>query len=254
MSSEQVIPKWQQRAAVWVGRAVLFAAVCSFIAVPLHLFAPEFVKDAEGVIEFVGIPAGHTFLSAVYLAVVGSALLRGKRAALLWVLWVFEGLWLLEQIANLGFVSVQIANPNDPELNAKFGPASFGDLELSIAQVIVPILMIGLLWTIRSSFPARLAPGTRRLAIGALIAGLVISIAISITLTQVFPHTLRGQREKIGWGIVAALGQSRTRMGANHEGHGWVGLTVGFISAASLVIAFAIFLRSVQRVRYLSQV
>ncbi|GAA1635695.1 bifunctional lysylphosphatidylglycerol synthetase/lysine--tRNA ligase LysX [Kribbella alba] len=254
VSSEQVIPKWQQRAAVWVGRAVLFAAVCSFIAVPLHLFAPEFVKDAEGVIEFFGIPAGHTFLSAVYLAVVGSALLRGKRAALLWVLWVFEGLWLLEQIANLGFISVQIANPNDPELNAKFGPASFGDLELSIAQVIVPILMIGLLWTIRSSFPARLAPGTRRLAIGALITGLVISIAISITLTQVFPHTLRGQREKIGWGIVAALGQSRTRMGADHEGHGWVGLTVGFISAASLVIAFAIFLRSVQRVRYLSQV
>ena len=45
--------------------------------------------------EFFGIPAGHTFFSAVYLAVIGSALLRGKRAALLWVLWVFEALWLL---------------------------------------------------------------------------------------------------------------------------------------------------------------
>ncbi|TDU90459.1 lysyl-tRNA synthetase class II [Kribbella voronezhensis] len=254
VSSEQVIPKWQQRAAVWVGRAVLFAAVCSFIAVPVHLFAPDVVADVEDVIEFFGIPAGHTFLSAVYLAVVGSALRRGKRAALLWVLFVFEGLWLLGRIAAVGFLSVLIANPNDPDLKTpEFEKLGVGDLEWSVASLVVTLGMIWLLWRIRGAFPARLAPGTRRLAVGVLITGLLISIAVSITLTQVFPHTLHGQKQKVGWAIFAALGQSRTTMGGDRSGHNWVGLTVGFLSALSLVIAFAIFLRSVRRVRYLSQ-
>ncbi|TCC59486.1 bifunctional lysylphosphatidylglycerol synthetase/lysine--tRNA ligase LysX [Kribbella pittospori] len=254
MRSEQteVIPAWQHRAAVWVGRVVVAAAVWSFIAIPLHLFAPAYVKRVDQAFDFFGIPAGHTFFPAVYLAVVGSALLRGKRAALLWVLWVFEALWLLAQTAAVAFTSVRLANPNDAELLSDFGPATVKDLELGIVQVVVVIAIVVLLWTIRGAFPARLAPGTRRLAVGVLVTGMLISIAVSITLTQIFPKTLTGQREKIGWAIVAAFGQSRNRMGG-HEGHGWIGLTVGAISAATLVIAFAIFLRSVRRVRYLTQ-
>ena len=249
---QEVIPAWKQRAAVWVGRVVVFAAVWSFLAIPLHIFAPAYVKRVDMAFDFFGIPAGHTFFSAVYLAVVGSALLRGKRAALLWVLWVFQALWLIAQIAAVAFTSVRLANPNDAELLRDFGPASVQDLEWGIVQVFVVAAIIVLLWNIRAAFPARLAPGTRRLAIGALVLGLLISIAVSITLTQIFPRTLTGQRQKIGWAVIAALGQSRNKMGG-HEGHGWIGLTVGAISAASLVIAFWIFLRSVRRVRYLTQ-
>ena len=247
-----MIPAWQHRAAVWVGRVVVAAAVWSFLAIPLHLFAPAYVKRVDQAFDFFGIPAGHTFFSAVYLAVVGSALLRGKRAALLWVLWVFQALWLLAQTAAVAFTSVRLANPNDAELLSDFGPATVKDLELGIVQIVVVIAIIALLWTIRGAFPARLAPGTRRLAVSAMVFGLLVSIAVSVTLTQIFPKTLTGQREKIGWAVIAALGQSRNKMGG-HEGHGWIGLTVGAISAASLVIAFAIFLRSVRRVRYLTQ-
>ncbi|HET6737868.1 MAG TPA: bifunctional lysylphosphatidylglycerol synthetase/lysine--tRNA ligase LysX [Kribbella sp.] len=254
MPSEQaaVIPAWQHRAAVWVGRVVVLASVWSFIAIPLHVGAPGFVKHVDTAFDFVGIPAGHTFFSAVYLAVVGSALLRGKRAALLWVLWVFEALWLLAQVAGIAFTSVRLANPTDADLLRDFGPASVQDLEWGIVQAVVVAAIVVLLWTIRGAFPARLAPGSRRLAIAALVSGMVISIAVSITLTQLFPRTLSGQRQKIGWAVIAALGQSRNKMGG-HEGHGWIGLTVGAISAASLVVAFWIFLRSVQRVRYLTQ-
>ncbi|MDX6279806.1 MAG: lysyl-tRNA synthetase, class [Kribbellaceae bacterium] len=254
MSSEQVIPKWQQRAAVWVGRVVVFASIWSFLAIPLHLFAPAYVKRVDQAFDFFGIPAGHTFFSAVYLGVVGSALLRGKRAALLWVLWVFEALWLLTSVAAVGLASVRLANPRDQDLIKEFGEAKPQELELAIVQVIVVAALVLLLWKIRAAFPARLAPGTRRLAVGALIGGLLISITVSVMLTQAFPRTLTGQREKVGWAVIAALGQSRSKMGEGHEGHGWVGLTVGAISAASLVFAFAIFLRSVRRVRYLSQV
>ncbi|TCC11198.1 bifunctional lysylphosphatidylglycerol synthetase/lysine--tRNA ligase LysX [Kribbella soli] len=254
MRSEQaaVIPVWQHRAAVWVGRVVVLASVWSFIAIPLHVGAPKFVKHVDFAFDFVGIPAGHTIFSAVYLAVVGSALLRGKRAALLWVLWVFEALWFLAQVAGIAFTSVRLANPTDADLLRDFGPASVQDLEWGIVQAVVVAAIVALLWTIRGAFPARLAPGSRRLAVGALVFGMLISIAVSVTLTQIFPRTLSGQRQKIGWAVIAALGQSRSKMGG-HEGHGWIGLTVGAISAASLVLAFWIFLRSVQRVRYLTQ-
>ncbi|MFD7156527.1 bifunctional lysylphosphatidylglycerol synthetase/lysine--tRNA ligase LysX [Kribbella sp. NPDC059898] len=254
MRSEQVavVPVWKHRAAVWVGRIVVLASVWSFVAIPLRFGAPRLVKHVDIAFDFVGIPAGHTIFSAVYLAVVGSALLRGKRAALLWVLWVFEALWLLAQVAGIAFTSVRLANPTDAELLRDFGPASVQDLEWGIVQAVVVAGIVVLLWTIRGAFPARLAPGSRRLAIGALVFGMLISIAVSITLTQLFPRTLSGQRQKIGWAVIAALGQSRNKMGG-HEGHGWIGLTVGAISAASLVLAFWIFLRSVQRVRYLTQ-
>ena len=111
-----------------------------------------------------------------------------------------------------------------PNCSATSVPASVQDLEWGIVQVVVVAAIIVLLWNIRGAFPARLAPGTRRLAIGALVLGLLISIAVSITLTQIFPRTLTGQRQKIGWAVIAALGQSRSKMGG-HEGHGWIGLT-----------------------------
>ncbi|HEY0690315.1 MAG TPA: bifunctional lysylphosphatidylglycerol synthetase/lysine--tRNA ligase LysX, partial [Kribbella sp.] len=254
MSSEQVMPRWQQLVAGWVARAVALAAVWSFLAIPLHLVLPGLVRKIDVSLQFLGIPAGHTVFSAVYLAVVGSALLRGKRAALLWVLWVFEALWLVAGLGAVAFTAVRLSGPEDAELLARFGTTSVQDLELGIAQVVVTVTLIVLLWKVRGAFPARLAPGTRRLAVGALVVGLLISGAVSVSLTQVFPDTLLGQREKISWAIFAALGQSRARLESGHEGHGWVGLTVGAISAASLVIAFAIFLRSVRRVRYLSQI
>jgi len=253
VSSEQDVPQWQHRAAVWVGRIVVAAAVWSSLAIVLHLFAPSLVKKVELAFSFFGIPAGHTVFSAVYLTVIGSALLRGKRAALLWVLLVFQALWLLGWLAEAGLTAARLAYPEDESLRAEFGETTSQDLVFAIAQVVVIALLIVLLWRIRGAFPARLAPGTRRLSVLALVAGLLVSVAVSITLTQLFPHTLHGQREKIVGALLAVLGQSRYRMGSGHEGHGWVGLTVGTISAASLVIAFAIFLRSVRRVRYLSQ-
>lgn len=254
MRSEQsvVTPVWQHRSAVWVGRVVVLASVWSFLAIPLHIGAPILVKHVDMAFDFVGIPAGHTFFSAVYLAVVGSALLRGKRAALLWVLWVFEALWLLGLTAYIAFSTVRLSSPSGTEWLSDLDRTTVQDLEWAIIQWVVVAAIIVLLWKIRGAFPARLAPGTRRLAVGALVFGMLISIAVSITLTQIFPRTLSGQRQKIGWAIIAALGQSRSKLGG-HEGHGWIGLSVGAISAASLVIAFWIFLRSVQRVRYLTQ-
>ncbi|RZU19985.1 lysyl-tRNA synthetase class II [Kribbella rubisoli] len=245
-------PVWQHRSAVWVGRVVVLASVWSFLAIPLHIGAPILVKHVDMAFDFVGIPAGHTFFSAVYLAVVGSALLRGKRAALLWVLWVFEALWLLGLTAYIAFSTVRLSSPSGTEWLSDLDRTTVQDLEWAIIQWVVVAAIIVLLWKIRGAFPARLAPGTRRLAVGALVFGMLISIAVSITLTQIFPRTLSGQRQKIGWAIIAALGQSRSKLGG-HEGHGWIGLSVGAISAASLVIAFWIFLRSVQRVRYLTQ-
>ena len=119
------------------------------------------MKRVDQAFDFFGIPAGHTFFSAVYLAVVGSALLRGKRAALLWVLWVFEALWLLAQTAAVAFTSVRLANPNDagtaPRLRAARPSRTWSGA--SSRWSWWPRIIV-LLWKIRGAFPARLAPGT----------------------------------------------------------------------------------------------
>ena len=86
----------------------------------------------------------------------------------------------------------------------------------------------------------------------ALVAGLMLSGAVSIALTEIFPDTLRGQRDRILWAVNAALGRSGPLQNGDH-GHSWVALIAGTISAASLIVGFWIFLRSVRKVRYLSQ-
>ena len=111
MQSAEAIPLWQQRFAGWVGRAVVLASIWSFVAIPLHLIRDDWVVHVDRVFEVFGIPAGHTVFPAVYLAVVGSALLRGKRAALLWVLVVFEVVWLL---AGLGIVVIDSSTLRRP--------------------------------------------------------------------------------------------------------------------------------------------
>ncbi len=246
------MPRWQQVFAGWVGKTVVLASAWSFVAIPLHLVSRDFVGDVNMVFQFLGIPAGHTVFPAVYLAIVGSALLRGKRAALLWVLWVWEVLWLL---GALGIVVIDInapAGPGDPDLIREYGAGSVADRILDGAQVLTTITLIVLLWTVRRAFPARLTPGSRRLAVVTLATGLLISSAVSVLLTELFPHTLTSQHARIFWALNAALGRPAALRTGGH-GHAWVALIAGAISTASLMLAFAIFLRSVRKVRYLSQ-
>jgi lysyl-tRNA synthetase, class II len=246
------VPRWQQVFAGWVGKTVVLASIWSFVAIPLHLFKNDWVVDVDQAFEFLGIPAGHTVFPAVYLAVVGSALLRGKRAALLWVLWVWEVLWLFNGLGIVVIDSSTLARPGDPDLIRQFGSSSAGDVVVDGLQVVTTVVLITLLWKVRRAFPARLMPGSRRLAVTALAAGLLISAGVSVALTVLFPHTLTTRRDQIIWAVNAAVGRSAP-LQTGGQGHAWVALIVGAISAASLMAAFAIFLRSVRKVRYLSQ-
>ncbi len=250
--SDGTPPEWQQRFAGWVGKAVLLASAWSFLAIGLHLLKPDWVLAVDRVFEIFGIPAGHTVFPAVYLAVVGSALLRGKRAALLWVLWMFEVLWLLAGLGVIVIDSSTLAHLGDPDLIEKFGTSSPTELVRDAAQVLLTVILIVLLWKVRRCFPARLTPGTRRLAVTTLVAGLLVSGAVSVALTELFPNTLTAQRERVIWAVNATVGRSAP-LQTGAQGHAWVALVVGAISAASLMVAFAIFLRSVRRVRFLSQ-
>jgi lysyl-tRNA synthetase class 2 len=249
---EAPIPQWQQRFAGWVGKAVVLASIWSFLAIVLHLFAEDLVVAVDRAFEIFGIPSGHTVFPAVYLAVIGSALLRGKRAALLWVLWVFEVVWLLNGLGVIVIDSSTLAVNGEKSLIEEFGASSPLDLATDSAQILLTLILIVMLWRVRRAFPTRLAPGSRRLAVVALAAGLLVSGTASVFLTEVFPNTLTAQRARIVWAVNATFGRSGPLQNGT-QGHAWVALIVGSISAASLMVAFAIFLRSVRKVRHLSQ-
>jgi lysyl-tRNA synthetase class 2 len=230
----------------------VLASIWSFLAIVLHLFAEDLVLAVDRVFEIFGIPSGHTVFPAVYLAVVGSALLRGKRAALLWVLIVFEVAWLLNGLGIIVIDSSTLAVDADTNLIREFGTSSPLDIVADSAQILLTAILIMLLWRVRRAFPTRLAPGSRRLAGLALAGGLLISGTVSVILTEVFPNTLTYQRTRVVWAVNTALGRSGPLQNGT-QGHAWVALIVGSISAASLMVAFAIFLRSVRKVRHLSQ-
>lgn len=243
---------WQARFAGLFTRTVILATVWSFVAIPLHLAFPTWVTKVDQVFQFLGIPAGHTFFSAVYLAVVGSALVRGKRAALLWVIGVWEILWLFGGLGILVVDTSTLVMPGDAALIDEFGRSSPVELGRAIAQVAVTCALIVLLWRVRAQFPARVTPGSRRLAVITLVAGLLLSATVSVVLTELFDNTLTGQKHKIIWAVNAAIGRSGP-LEVGEQGHAWVALVVGAMSATTLSLAFAIFLRSVRKIRYLSQ-
>ncbi|MFC0627046.1 bifunctional lysylphosphatidylglycerol synthetase/lysine--tRNA ligase LysX [Kribbella deserti] len=246
------VHSWQARFAGLFTRIVILATLWSFVAIPLHLAFPDWVTKVDQVFGFLGIPAGHTFFSAVYLAIVGSALVRGKRAALLWVIGVWEILWLLGGLGILVVDTTTLVMPGDTELINEFGRTSSAELAGAVAQVVVTCTLIVLLWKARAQFPARVTPGSRQLAVITLVAGLLLSATVSVVLTELFDNTLTGQKHKIIWAVNAAIGRSGP-IESGQQGHPWVALVVGAISATTLSLAFAIFLRSMRKIRYLSQ-
>ncbi len=229
--------------------AVVLAAVWSLVGIPLHLVLPRTVSAVDEAFQALSIPAGHTFFSAVYLGVLATALRQGKRIAILWVFWFFGVLGVVGAVSNIG-IDIDIGGGRE-ELNHP-GLLTSHEL-LNIAVLLLAIAVAVLAWQVRRSFPARLTHGSRLLAVTVLVTGLTVSTTVSILLTEAFPNSLDGQREKIFWAVSAALGRGANLTYFGDAGHAWVAYVVGAISATTLVVALAVFLRSVRKDHVLSQ-
>ncbi len=238
---------WQDAVAAWVGRIVTLAAIWSLTSIPLRGFAwPDWIDSAFGVLN---LPAEPSVFVVVLMFIVGSALRRRLRAAMIAVL-VFE----LVSVVLQTLLLVAVAEPRAGlplQGGLEIGPGQTVLLVLSsVAGVVVSVL----LWLSRRAFPARLDAGSRLLSIGALATGLAGSATVTVLLTQAFPRDLRGT-ERTRWALRATFGAAYRSSAAGlhgHHGYHWVTSLGGVMSALALLASLVVFLRSARARQFLS--
>jgi lysyl-tRNA synthetase class 2 len=233
--------------AGWVGRTVTLAAIWSLVSIPLRGFGwPDVVDDAFGLLNF---PAEPNLFVVVLMFVVGGALRRRLRAALVAVL-LFEILVAALQVLILVLVIRSWDNLSALDLGITHGRA----ILLACSTILGALLTVAL-WLSRRAFPARLDKGSWLPSLGVLAGGLAISGSVAFILTEIFPRDLHGTLERVHWALRATFGltyKSTAPALHGHSGHHWVASVSGVLSALALLAALVVFLRSVRARQFLT--
>ncbi|GAA3230794.1 bifunctional lysylphosphatidylglycerol synthetase/lysine--tRNA ligase LysX [Oerskovia jenensis] len=232
-------PPWAETVASWAGRIVQAVAFWLVLALILLLFAPGFVRTVSDWLAVLNIPTFPSVFSVVLVGVIASGLLRRQRAALWFVVIVWQF-----PVAVLGLaVGLLWVFDEDKQALRSDGLVL---TPLEIASWIVAVAAVILLIAARSAFPARVSKGAWWRAILVLVGGVAVSAFLTLLLLEVFPHTLHGMRNRVNWSLSVALGlkPSDYPLHADGSGPGWLALVAGLISALALVLAIAVFMRS----------
>ena len=245
--SPRHVSGWHDAVAALVGRLVSLAAIWSLISIPLRRFAwPDWVDSAFGVLN---LPAEPSIFVVVLMFIVGSALRRRLRAAMIAVL-VFETLSVVLQTLLLVAVDQR---GGSLALRGGLGIGR-GQTVLLVSSTIVGAVVAIVLWLSRRAFPARLAAGSRLRSVGVLVTGLAVSALVTVLLTEAFPRTLHGT-ERTRWALRATFGAAyrSNAVGLHgHSGYHWITSLAGVMSALALLGALAVFLRSARARQFLS--
>jgi len=235
----------RERFAVLAIRTTRLAAVWSMLALLLHrLDWVHWVSDVFGVLN---LPVAPSVFAVVLLLVLGGALRRRLRAALL-VLLGFQLLGVIDALVTL------LLSPKSDPADRAVGPGELSAV-LVIAGLVSAVVLSVLLWWARPAFPARVAPASRLRAGATLAVGLALPSILSVGLTETFPGTLSEGRQRLAWAIRAAVGLPPDNADpeyAGHHGNHWIVQTVGLFSAGVLVAALLAFLRAGRRQRLLT--
>jgi len=226
-----------------LGRVLLLAACWSLLSLVLRRV--HWARRVDDLFGLVNLPVSPSLFSTALLFVVAGAVRRRVRGAL-WLLLAFQAVSAAYLLAVLvGFVS----GARDVRDLSALGAAYL------IVNAVVTVAATVLLWLARPAFSSRLEPGARWRAVGVLVAGLAISVALSVTLTLLLPDRLAGTGHKAVWGARAALGiePNSSEVGWRGQyGHHWIAVLAGLLSAVSLIAAAVVFLRSARAKAYLT--
>ncbi len=239
--------RWVQFLGSWLPRLVIAAAVWCLFALVLTPWAPRVARWGSLPFELLNIPVAGNVFTAAMLFVVGAALAVRKRAALWFVIVVFQVGWLVVAILVTLIEAWDLSFIPDVVLDTRVEQVIF------VSEVLVGVAMIVVLWCIRAEYPARLAPGSVRRALAALAVGIGAAAAFGVVLTELFPNTLSGQRHRVLWPVRTAFGLSPPPNSPSYQGtgHPWVGAVIGALSTIALVWALAVLLRSARAARQL---
>lgn len=232
-------PPWAETVASWAGRIVQAVAFWLVLALILLLFAPGFVRTVSDWLAVLNIPTFPSVFSVVLVGVIASGLLRRQRAALWFVVVVWQ---FPVAVLGLAVGLLWVFDEDKQALRADGLVLS----PLEIASWVMAVAAVVLLIAARSAFPARVSKGAWWRAILVLVGGVAVSAFLTLLLLEVFPHTLHGMRNRVNWSLSVALGlkPSDYPLHADGSGPGWLALVAGLISALALVLAIAVFMRS----------
>ncbi len=241
------VPAWGPAVATWLPRFVLLAAVWCLVAIGLTPISSTAAHAGSAVFGIFNVPVAGNVFTAALLFVVGSALAVRKRAALWFVLVAFQVGWLVVAAFVTVLRAWDVRALPDVHVDNRAEDVVF------ILSVAMAFVMIVVLWRIRPLFPARLAPGSWKRALIALVAGVGISAGVGILLTEAFPNSLAGQRRKVLWPIRTAIGLEPDTDSSFYRGTGtpWVAGVIGALSTVALLWAFAVLLRAARAGRHL---
>ena len=234
---------WQATFAALLGRVIILAAVWSLIDA---VFRPvRSVRRIDGLFGLLNLPVSPSLFSVVLLFLVGSAVRRRLRVALL-LLVAFQ---IVSALYLIG-VAIAIATGDS---DARYLHA-YDETGLGLNGVTTVTLVV-LLWRCRGSFRSRLEQGNRGRALAVLLGGLGSSVVLSTVLTLLFPHHLRDARHRFTWAIRVAFGVGPEPGDVGwrgQEGYHWIEALTGVVSAIALVCAVVVLLRSARAKTYLS--
>jgi lysyl-tRNA synthetase, class II len=232
-------PPWAEAVASWTGRIVQAIAFWLVLALVLHLFVPGFVRTVSDWLAVLNVPTFPSLFSVVLVGVIASGLLRRQRAAL----WFLVVVWQVP-VAVLGLAVGLLWVFDDDK--AALRADGLVPSPLEVTSWIVAVAAVVVLVAARSAFPARVAKGAWWRALLVLAGGVAVSAIGTLLLLEVVPHTVHGIRNQVNWSLSVALGlkPSDYPLHADGAGPAWLALVSGVVSALALVLAIAVFLRS----------
>jgi lysyl-tRNA synthetase class 2 len=239
----QVVTGWRDEFVALAGRVIVLGGFWSLLS--LILRPVRWIRWIDDLFGLLNLPAGPSLFSTVLLFVVGGAVRRRMRVSL-WLLLAFQGLAVIDLASAL----LQLAFNEDEARSIR--PVEAAEL---VVNAPLTVLLIVLLWRSRGAFTSRLEQGARWRALAVLVAGLIVSVCVTVALTLSFPNTLTGIGHRLVWAVRVSLGvePSATEVGWHFQhGHHWVAAVSGLLSALSLVLAALIFLRSARAKAYLT--
>ncbi|CAM4028807.1 bifunctional lysylphosphatidylglycerol synthetase/lysine--tRNA ligase LysX [Tsukamurella strandjordii] len=245
---QSVRERTNEATATWLARAMFFAAVVSLLGAVIR--GDRFFNFTADILGVFGIPAFPSLLFVALLTVLSGALRRRLRAAHT----VACALMALEVAANVLVLGLIVTEELGDEGSARVPwlVANYFEVRYSLPgaalAAAVSAATLALAISARPAFPARLAHGSRRAAIGVLTGGLLLSYLITLALTFTFPGRLRGPVEIAVWALRSTFGVSLPRrldlMLNGHSGPPWIYSFAGVMSATVLILALMAFWRA----------
>jgi len=221
--------------AAHAGRVLQCLLAWSVVSIPLVWAAPHLVRDVDAALRVTGVPVRPSAFHAVLIALVTSGFLSRKRAAL----WFVVLVWQLPAVVVAG---VSVALWSTPDGRALLAQAHV-QVPAALAAGVVGALATTLLVRARSAFPAPLARGSWWRAGAVLVGGLVAAAALSRGILQAVPHGVDRVRDTGLRQLLASTALHPVDLPLD-PGPTWVGQLAGLLAAGALLAAIAVFLRS----------